>query len=336
MENKKFTKKEALKEISDILIELDMQEVKDNAIKKEIEEQNKINAELSEKALSKAEKIINEFGSEAIYHNYSMVATDLSKYFKKKIRLNKNGMIVEFIVDDKILIQLPHNLFKTTLVGARYNVIRNLLAAFIFKKEHASKIEKWSYVNEKEESKTVSEQTTYNQTLNSLFKFSDFDNLIVNIKLKPLVETLSSYNPETMLLNSKIKVTFTASIKDENIIYAYRKSDKDQKIGKIYLESHLDLFTTLFGENPAVVTNYVAIEITNLDNGLFGIENKLFRVENNKELVMYISNEADLEYILEVIKFNKRFEGIEHIDLKNPETKYSYHTEMLSKIKNKK
>src|ERR1035441_82097 len=99
MENKKFTKKEALKEISDILIELDMQEVKDNAIKKEIEEQNKINAELSEKALSKAEKIINEFGSEAIYHNYSMVATDLSKYFKKKIRLNKNGMIVEFIVD---------------------------------------------------------------------------------------------------------------------------------------------------------------------------------------------------------------------------------------------
>ena len=60
---------------------------------------------------------------------------------------------------------------------------------------------------------------------------------------------------------------------------------------------------------------------------------------NEKEkskLVMYISNEADLEYILEVIKFNKRFEGIEHIDLKNPETKYSYHTEMLSKIKNKK
>jgi len=335
MENKKFTKKEALKEISDILIELDKQEEYEKGKAEKLTEIEKLTKEAKEIENAEEAKIISAFGSKSVYDNYVTTSNKLSSYFGKKIRLNKSGYVAEFIVDDKILLRIPHSVFKKPIIDGRYNIIRNLLSPFIFKKEHAYKTEVWSYINEDEESKSVSEQTEYNQTLCSLFQFGNFDNLVVNIKLKPLIDTLSGYNSETTLFNSKIKVTFVPSPIDENIIYAYKSSYISPKIGKTYLESYLDLFVTLFGDNAPVITDYIAIEIANLDNGLFGIKNKLFRVENNKELVMYISTEADLEYILEIIKFNKRFQGIEHIDLKNPDSKYSYHTEMLSKIKNK-
>jgi hypothetical protein len=217
----------------------------------------------------------------------------------------------------------------------KQNIVVDLSSKPMFIDEyHETRLE-WSYINEDCESKNITQQIEYNQTLSDLIIELNVDNIMVNSKLKPLFQTLNSYNQNTNYIN-KTKVTFIDSNTNQKVIYCYNDCDLKPLLNEVISDQGLVYNINLRGKKIKQSTPITRLNITNIDDGVFGIKNRLIRVENGSKLILYMSEDVDLEYIKEIMNFNRGFSGIKYVDLIKPKTKYSYHIKKLAEIKNKK
>lgn len=278
----------------------------------------------------------------------------LTEYFKKDIKIKQDGDMA-YVYSDKLdpILLLHADVFNEDVQSDFVlNLLKGLIARSIFKKE-LSEGETWSYLDESSESVTMSEQIEYNQSLRKLLKNMDVDIIFVSEKLRPLFETFRGYDKnyanylqktsqiynsdsdtyEEIPLDENIEIEFVDFTENENVIIGQKFNSNSEKE---FNNEKIKLLTSLLGEIPKIANNFKYVEIINLDNGIFGIENKLVRVENCREIVLYVNPKADNEYITKLMSFHKIFSGIEHITLNNPKTKYSYKPWFLADIKNKK
>lgn len=198
----------------------------------------------------------------------------------------------------------------------------------------------WSYVNEKKESKTWSEQKEYNQSLFKMIYNENIDTIELSYKLKPLVETFIGFDKDRNILSGKLEgdyfkmkgkyvsFIFNDSL-NETLIYSY-KSNSLNMYDKILDIQDLNFLSELLTDTT-LMKNVKVTEII-IDNGMFNIKNKKTKIENGKKIILNIKPNVEDSYIESIAIFVKTmFNGINSIDIKEPEHKYTYHYEIFKK-----
>lgn len=305
-------------------IELAIQELKENGSSFFVETQKNNNGKIDP---PKTELSILNF-----YCNLLKIKFEKEIEFLKKKDKNEDGVdgdedeYISIYVDGEYSgISFYDEGFDDSFIKKYINIIIGLLGNNYESKETAKEIDSWSYIDEENESKNITEQIKYNQTLAKIIR--KYSKVIANSKLKPLFETIKCY--EETEAGGKIEscnIEYVIGDKDENLLFLFESSYKQTY--KLFSKYDFEMFISIFGENPSFNTKIHKMTIKNIDDGVFGIENDKKRIENRNQIVLYTNPHAELDYLAFIIELNKKFSGVEHIDYRKAKEKYSYHGPM--------